>query len=418
MAHYFNSKDTIVKEVLLHSSGVFYYNDESGKKIRVLKDENLIREIADMVKMIPITNGHNGDVCISDGYSKTETGGAAIGTTGSNVRLVEEGGRLKLYIDSRLQKGLWKKIKASGKSAVSLGGVGRNKKEPGEHPLYGPYDARQYLDSVSHVAIVETPRVEGSRILDEKNSDNIVIFENGENNLMDGNNMVKKNEDLETSNVNDSLEAAVATQAADPAVVAAMVNQETATEAKATNEPAEEPKAAEETKEEVQVEGEENETAEAVEFSKGGVTNKDIKELLDLVHNTLLSMNKQKETPKEQEPAPESEVKAVQEPKDEDLDSFLGDVSVLIGQVPNDVKGDAKELEGYLTKKLELGPLAQKMGLKTLPLQVIQGIVAERIRVGALQKQESVNAINDSKPNDEKEKAKNKRLIRAFFQQR
>ncbi len=207
----FTTSETIVRNAIISRAGIYPYNGETvqgfnvdpNKQYRVLKSRELIKSLIDRAKMIPVTDGHNGDVIINDGYATTTGGKAPIGTTGSNVVYNEQTGELS--VDLRILKNKYDEFKKQNKLFVSMGAVGYNKLEPGVDSEFGEYDAIQYIENVSHLACVKNPRVQNSRIEDENNINYVQTFfiNDNEDVAQMENNENKANEEVKTEEVKE-----------------------------------------------------------------------------------------------------------------------------------------------------------------------------------------------------------------------
>lgn len=210
--HRFNTKNTVLKNAVITKAGIYRYrgsdiigdNIDNNKTYRVLKSQELIKSLVDKAKMIPITDGHKGDVIIKDSIGGTIATNAPIGVTGSQATYNEQDG--SLTVDLRILKDKYETLKQSNKLSVSIGATGSNIYQQGVDPVFGAYDAIQTIDGLSHLAIVKQPRVKGSYIYDENETDidNYETYFTSINDETDKG--IKMSEEVKTETVNEPVE--------------------------------------------------------------------------------------------------------------------------------------------------------------------------------------------------------------------
>lgn len=362
MAKKYTTRETILKNIQLHKSGVYNYLDkDTGKTIRVLKTPELVKSLKDKVAMMPITDGHKGDMLIKDGYSATTGGGAIIGMTGSNARYDDN--TTKLTVDCRIQKDIFNDFKSKGRLGISLGALGHNVPNSGVHPTYGAYDAIQEINEVSHIAVVDCPRVTGSRLEDEMEQelDQVVIMETL---LLDGDNMSEVTEEVkpvESSESPQEEKREDTTEVKEEAAVVPFMASETAKQEEDSTKP--------------------NELEELKNFI--------INKFGDFDKRFGYLVNKEDNESKEEV----EEIKQ-EEPKEEDtarqsLESLADAASSLLGGIPEEKKENPDKLMQYLAKKLDL------KGNDALTVDYLRGVVNERLNYMSRKKEEKQKSIND-----------------------
>lgn len=362
MAKKYTTRETILKNIQLHKSGVYNYLDkDTGKTIRVLKTPELVKSLKDKVAMMPITDGHKGDMLIKDGYSATTGGGAIIGMTGSNARYDDN--TTKLTVDCRIQKDIFNDFKSKGRLGISLGALGHNVPNSGVHPTFGAYDAVQEINEVSHIAVVDCPRVTGSRLEDEMEQelDQVVIMETL---LLDGDNMSEVTEEVKPVEASESPQEEKkedATEVKEEAAVVPSMASETAKQEEDSTKP--------------------NELEELKNFI--------INKFDDFDKRFGYLVNKEDNESKEEV----EEIKQ-EEPKEEDtarqsLESLADAASSLLGGIPEEKKENPDKLMQYLAKKLDL------KGNDALTVDYLRGVVNERLNYMSRKKEEKQKSIND-----------------------
>lgn len=321
----FDSENTVKKEAVITKAGVFNYGSHtldrkdlaSAGVCKVLKDKELMRSLPDKLKTIFITRGHNGDVIIQDGGAHTEGGGEIIGCTGSNAVYDEE--KNQLTVDIRILADALEELKSTGELGLSIGAKGSNIWSPGVDPEYGAYDAKQVIESISHIAAVTNPRVEGCKINDS-DSDEINICTT-----------FFINDESESEEMTNELESA---------------NEENQTQAAA--EEAKEFAAPSPTSPEITPVQAQPETEEKLRHAKSGINMETIERLVEKVKAQEQVIEKLLQ--KDQEEQQKIDFENTQRR----LKKLVESVQPIIGQIPEEESKDLERINKYLVQKLSL----------------------------------------------------------------
>jgi hypothetical protein len=139
----------VVFDAVITRPGVFVYR-EDGKERRELRLPEDVFSPASLATymLAPVTNGH--PTRLLDSKTMKDRAVGAIGEVRRDGDVVR--GPLAVF-DAKTLADMER-----GRQALSAGYSIDIDETPGEHPLYGRYDARQFNITVNHVAIVDSGR--------------------------------------------------------------------------------------------------------------------------------------------------------------------------------------------------------------------------------------------------------------------
>lgn len=142
----------MVFDAHLTRAGIFEYQDSRGNVTRELREPEEVFRPDSMVsfQMVPVTDDHPPVGLLNAKNARTHM----VGSTGDSIIRDDDHLRSQVMVTDAATI---QKMKA-GKVEVSCGYSCDVDDTPGEHPLYGKYDARQINIRGNHVAIVDSAR--------------------------------------------------------------------------------------------------------------------------------------------------------------------------------------------------------------------------------------------------------------------
>lgn len=133
--------------------GIMEYEDAAGNIVRELISREELHNADSLMSLagLPVTLGHP-----DEDVSPENVGTLGVGTMGNDVEILEESGHVRILL--MVHRGDALQAIEDGTEEVSPGYTTVIDPTPGEHPIFGKYDAAQTKRRYNHLALVDEAR--------------------------------------------------------------------------------------------------------------------------------------------------------------------------------------------------------------------------------------------------------------------